>query len=162
MPLFSADPSQLPVIAHAIQLAVAPVFLLTGVAALLGVMATRLARIIDRARHFESRWHELDDESRHRASLELLSLERRRVAASWAINFCTTSALLVCVVVTLLFLDAFFATDLKTAVGGLFIAAMGLLVAGLGCFLREVTLATRTVRVLTLRPRTPRPPAGQP
>ncbi|HRG16802.1 MAG TPA: DUF2721 domain-containing protein, partial [Pseudomonadota bacterium] len=33
-------------IAHAIQLAVAPVFLLTGVAALLGVLAGRLARIV--------------------------------------------------------------------------------------------------------------------
>ena len=39
-----------PVISHAIQLAIAPVFLLTGISALLGVMATRLARVIDRAR----------------------------------------------------------------------------------------------------------------
>jgi hypothetical protein len=130
MALLNTDPANLPVIAHAIQLAVAPVFLLTGVAALLGVMATRLARIIDRARHFESAWHGLS-----------------------AINFCTVSALLVCVVVTLLFVDAFFATDLKTAVGLLFIGAMLSLVAGLTCFLREVTVATRTVRVLTLRPR---------
>jgi hypothetical protein len=153
MALFTSDPSQLPVIAHAIQLAVAPVFLLTGVAALLGVMANRLARIIDRARYFEARWHELDDDSRQQASLELATLEQRRVVASWAINFCTASALLVCLVVTLLFIDAFFATDLKAIVGVLFIAAMGVLVAGLGCFLREVTVATRTVRVLTLRPR---------
>ncbi len=153
MPLLNTDPANLPVIASAIQLAVAPVFLLTGVAALLGVMATRLARIIDRARHFESAWHGLSDESRVAASLELVTLEQRRVVASWAINFCTVSALLVCLVVTLLFVDAFFATDLKTVVGLLFIAAMLCLVAGLSCFLREVTVATRTVRVLTMRPR---------
>ena len=37
-------------IGHAIQLALAPVFLLTGIAAMLGVMTGRLARIIDRGR----------------------------------------------------------------------------------------------------------------
>lgn len=155
MPLldFSADPGKLPVMAHAIQLAVAPVFLLTGVAALLGVMATRLARIIDRARHFEARWKELDEQALEHACKELASLEKRRVIASWAINFCTSSALLVCLVVTLLFVDAFFATDMKTAVGLLFISAMLLLVAGLACFLREVTLATRVVRIMRLKPR---------
>lgn len=155
MPLldFSADPSKLPVMANAIQLAVAPVFLLTGVAALLGVMATRLARIIDRARYFESRWQTLDDEAREHACVELASLEKRRVIASWAINFCTASALLVCLVVTLLFVDAFFATDMKAAVGLLFITAMLMLVAGLGCFLREVTLATRVVRIMRVRPK---------
>ena len=46
----------MPLIAHAIQLAIAPVFLLTGVAGLLGVMANRLARVIDRARNFEDKW----------------------------------------------------------------------------------------------------------
>ena len=40
-------------IAHAIQLAIAPVFLLTGIASLLGVMANRLARVIDRGRVLE-------------------------------------------------------------------------------------------------------------
>jgi hypothetical protein len=47
-------------ISHAIQLAIAPVFLLTGIAGLLGVMANRLARVIDRARTFEDNWRELD------------------------------------------------------------------------------------------------------
>ena len=54
----------LPVIAHAIQLAIAPVFLLTGIAALLGVMANRLARIIDRARHYDEHWERMDERAR--------------------------------------------------------------------------------------------------
>ena len=41
------------VIAHAIQLAVAPVFLFTGIAGVLAVVANRLARVIDRARSLE-------------------------------------------------------------------------------------------------------------
>lgn len=137
-----------PVIVHAIQLAVAPVFLLTGVASLLGVMATRLARIIDRARSFDNSWDSLSPASRAAVHTELQQLEQRRHVASWAINCSTFSALLVCVVVTTLFVDAFFATDLKWLAGVLFIAAMLALIAGLGCFLREVTLATRMVRIL--------------
>jgi hypothetical protein len=61
----------MPVIAHAIQLAVAPVFLLTGIAAMLGVMAARLARVIDRARLIEHTWNEMDERSRSAARAEI-------------------------------------------------------------------------------------------
>jgi hypothetical protein len=135
-----------PVIVHAIQLAVAPVFLLTGVASLLGVMANRLARIIDRARHFEQVWQQLDERQRADARAELAKLDRRRHLASWAINFCTSAALLVCLVVTTLFADAFFDTDLKGLAGVLFSGSMLALIAGLASFLREVYLATETVQ----------------
>jgi hypothetical protein len=144
-----STPDAVPVIAHAIQLAVAPVFLLTGVAALLGVMATRLARIIDRARYFEQSWDTLSEARREAGRAELAQLEVRRHVASWAINFCTCAALLVCVVVTTLFVDAFFDTDLKWLAGLLFIGSMLTLISGLGCFLREVYLATRTMRIPT-------------
>jgi hypothetical protein len=49
-----------PMIQQAIQLAIAPVFLLSGIAALLVVMTNRLARIVDRARDLEQRWPALD------------------------------------------------------------------------------------------------------
>lgn len=137
------------VIGHAIQLAVAPVFLLTGIAALLGVMTTRLARIIDRARHFEQVWSGLDVAMREHARGELAALEHRRRLASWAINYGTAAALLVCVVVATLFIEALFDLELKWLAGVLFIATMAALIGGLACFLREVYVATRTVRVLT-------------
>lgn len=141
----------MPVIAHAIQLAVAPVFLLTGIAALLGVMATRLARIIDRARYYEQRWKEMDEGARESAHGELADLEQRRHLASWAINFSTFAALLVCIVIATLFVDAFFDTDLKWIAGVLFIGAMVALIGGLACFLREVYVATQTVRIMTAK-----------
>src|SRR5213593_4923110 len=141
----------MPVIAHAIQLAIAPVFLLTGIAALLGVMATRLARIIDRARFYEQTWEELDERARAAARGELANLERRRHLASWAINFCTSAALLVCIVIATLFIEAFFNADLKWLAGVLFIGAMIALIGGLGCFLREVYVATHTVRIMTAK-----------
>jgi len=138
-----------PVIAHAIQLAIAPVFLLTGIAALLGVMATRLARIIDRARYYEQTWEQMDEAARTSARGELENLERRRHLASWAINFCTSAALLVCIVIATLFIEAFFSSDLKWLAGALFVSAMIALIGGLGCFLREVYVATHTVRIMS-------------
>lgn len=134
------------IIAHAIQLAIAPVFLLTGVAALLGVMATRLARVIDRARSFEATWHNLDANARAAARLEISNLERRRHVCSWSINYCTVAALLICLVIVTLFVEAFFATNLEWLIGSLFVAAMVALICGLGCFLREVYLATHTTK----------------
>jgi hypothetical protein len=74
-----------PDIARAIQLAVAPVFLLTGIAALLGVMANRLSRIIDRWRFFQKNWSQLDDQARQSAQIELQNLERRRSLGSVAL-----------------------------------------------------------------------------
>ena len=141
-------PQAIPVIAHAIQLAIAPVFLLTGIAALIGVMANRLARIIDRARHFEDVWDKLDDEARKVAREELAHLEHRRHLASWAINFCTGAALLVCTVIAALFADEFFAADLKWLAGALFVGAMLAVIGGLACFLREVYVSTHTVRII--------------
>ncbi len=138
----------MPVIAHAIQLAIAPVFLLTGIAALLGVMANRLARIIDRARYFEQAWEQLDEVARSLGRQELADLERRRRVASWAINFCTSAALLVCTVIATLFVEAFFNANLKWLAGALFVAAMIALIGGLGCFLREVYVSTHTVRII--------------
>ena len=137
----------IPIIQHAIQLAVAPVFLLSGVAALLGVMAGRLARIIDRARDLEQRWTALEEKAVARARVEIANLERRRHLASWSINLCAGAALLVCIVIVTLFFEEFFGTDLKWLAGAQFVGAMIALLGGLSSFLREVYLATHTGRI---------------
>lgn len=132
---------------HAIQLALAPVFLLTGIAGVLNVMAGRLARIIDRGRHLTE--HALPPQRLETAAiqLELQSLERRRHLASAAITACTFSALLVCTVIAGLFLEVLLQVDLKWLVGILFTGSTVALVVGLAYFLREVHLATQTVRI---------------
>jgi len=136
-----------PAIQQAIQLSIAPVFLLTGIAALLGVMANRLARIVDRARDLEQRWTALSETALVHAQVEISNLERRRILASWSINFCTGAALLVCMVIATLFFEEFFGTDLKWLAGAQFVAVMIALVGGLSSFLREVYLATHMGRI---------------
>jgi hypothetical protein len=133
------------VIAHAIQLAIAPVFLLTGIAGLLGVMANRLSRVIDRARAIEQAWPGLAPRARERAREEIGILERRRRFCSASINFCTTAALLICLVIVSLFLEEYFGTSLKWLAGVLFVMAMLAVICGLTYFLREVYLATQSI-----------------
>jgi hypothetical protein len=135
------------VIAHAIQLAIAPVFLLTGIGGLLGVMANRLSRVIDRARKVEGSWRDMDAAAKAVATPEMHNLERRRRVISWAINFCTTAALLICLCIVTLFVEEFFGTNMKWLAGALFVTAMLALICGLSCFLREVYLATHTTGI---------------
>ncbi len=145
-------------IAHTIQLAVAPVFLLAGLGQLLNLLATRLSRVIDRARWIEERYHELD---RSRAVRELRLLDRRMSIISWAITLCTVSAVAVCLVVAGLFLARLMGMGFGRSVAGLFILAMALLVAALGLFLFEVHFANRSIRIrneLLERDETERPP----
>lgn len=132
-------------IAHAIQLAVAPVFLLTGVAALLGVLAGRLARIVDRARRLES---EADGHGERavRARRELAVLAQRGRVVSWAIALGTLTALLIAAVIAVMFIGAFFGFDASVPVALLFIVAMAAMIAALALFLREVHLALSTLR----------------
>lgn len=132
-------------VGHAIQLALATVFLLTGIATTLSVMTGRLARIVDRGRQVtESRigsWS--DDET----AAEVEGLERRRHLASAAITATTFSALLVCMVIAALFIDVLLEVNLNFVVGILFAGSSLALIVGLGYFLREVRVATRTLRI---------------
>jgi uncharacterized protein DUF2721 len=139
--------SQVVAIGHVIQLAVAPVFLLTGVSGLLGVLTNRLARIIDRARTLEDRSaHESESQqNRIRAELRFLSQRARRI--NTAISLCTLCALLICAVIVALFVGAFLSTDVSMVIGVIFTAAMLALFTALVSFLREIYVATRSLRI---------------
>lgn len=131
---------------QAIQLALGPAFLLTGIAGILNVMAGRLARIIDRGRHL-TEGRTPPDGLAEATRTELQGLDRRRHLASAAIAACTLAALLVCMVIASLFLEALLDVSLKWLVGIFFTGATLALVVGLAYFLREVHLATTTVRI---------------
>ena len=134
-------------IAQSIQLAVAPVFLLTGIGSLLNVFATRLGRITDRARKIENDIGGYPSERRVTAIAELAILDTRMAVTHWSIALCSCSALLVCIVVAILFVAEVATLRGSYLVPALFIAAMALLIAGLLLFLYEVQIALRSVRV---------------
>ena len=131
-------------VAHAIQLALAPVFLLTGIAGLLNVMTNRLARIVDRARVLSEGPAVAALPGQESLRIRLQRLERRRHYTSIAITSCTIAALLLCVVVATLFFEAMVDARLGGLIGVLFTGSTLALVVGLAYFLREVHLATQT------------------
>jgi len=134
-------------IAHQIQLAVAPVFLLAGIGAFLNVMAQRLARTVERSRSLEREFASFDDETRRLATAELHILDRRTTVVNLAITACTASALFVCVLVALLFIADLAKAPIGSPIAWLFVLSMLLLIAGLFLFLWEIRLAIKALRV---------------
>lgn len=130
-------------ISEAIQLAVAPVFLLTGIGAILSVLTTRLGRVVDRLRRVEARMP-LASSPAHRDQLvaETNDLWRRIKIINWAMRLSVSSALLICVVVMSLFIGDFGVFNMGTLLAVLFIMAMLLLVSALLFFLLEVSIST--------------------
>ena len=135
--------ANVPVVAHVIQQAVAPVFLLTGVGAILSVLINRLGRVVDRYRMLDKT---VDAKgSPHMKEMETLS--RRARLIHWAISLCTICALLICTVIAALFIGSEMGIDPSGIISMLFIAAMLALISGLICFLREIALATGNIEV---------------
>lgn len=134
-------------VANIIQLAVAPVFLLAGIAGFLNVMSGRLGRIIDRARVVERRVGKLaGTESGSISSKELKVLWQRVTITNWSIGLCTTAGLLVCTLIASLFIGGFWALELGGFIVGCFVLALLFLIASLMMFLKEIQLATQTLR----------------
>ena len=134
-------------VAEIVRLALAPVFLLSGIGAFLNVLASRLSRIIDRSREIEPRLLASRGREHDRWIADLRTLDRRMSLISWATGFSVTSAILTCLVVVLLFAANLIRTRLGTEIAWLFIASMLAIGAGFAIFLIETTIAARAVRV---------------
>ena len=135
-------------ITRVIQLAVAPVFLLTAIGTIINALTGRLARAVDRRRVIEERVQasEADSSAERDFDVELKLLARRISLVLWSIGFAVFSALLVCLLIGTAFMSAFIALDLSRTVAILFLAAVVALTLCLVLFMREVFLAAISVR----------------
>jgi hypothetical protein len=121
-------------LAKAIQLSVAPVFLLTAIAGVLGVISNRLARVLDRAREIQGPACDSQD---------MQLLRRRMGLLSRAIESVTITGVLVSAVVAVTFISAITVVDLAAIVVPLFVVAMLALIAGLLLLLLDTRVASR-------------------
>ncbi|HSD20711.1 MAG TPA: DUF2721 domain-containing protein [Anaeromyxobacter sp.] len=133
-------------IAHVIQLAVAPVFLLTAIGTILSVLSGRLARIVDRVRGLIDRASKLPRTERRWIEREVETLLRRRQLVNLAITSGTSAALLVCFLIASAFVGYLIGVDFSIFLAVLFIAAMAAFVSALVLFLREILIAVATLR----------------
>ena len=146
-PTIDAPETAVTAVAQVIQLAVAPVFLLAGIGAFLNVCASRLARIVDRARTLEPRMLGARGREHDRLLGEIRILDRRIKLVSQAIFLSVLSALLICAVVVLLFMAGLTGAHLGTLISLMFIAAMIATGAGFFIFLVETRVSSTSVRI---------------
>jgi len=132
-------------VAHVIQLAIAPVFLLTAVGTLLNVLVNRLSRSVDRRRTLTAALPEVDAIIAGGVHAELDYVERRVRLIYTAIFLAVATALLICLLIAIAFIDALLAVDLSQVVAILFVLAMLALIGSLALFMREVYLGVNTV-----------------
>jgi hypothetical protein len=132
-------------ITEAMQTAVTPVFLLTGIGALLNVMMSRLGRIKDRERLIYSLIHMASGEDYVLVNEAMKKLTKRSILVSIGIWLATGSALFVCLVIIFMFLGAVTSVESNILIASLFIICMTLLATSLLALVYEVYLATRTI-----------------
>jgi hypothetical protein len=135
-------------IAHLIQIALTPIFLISAIGVTLNVLTSRLARIVDRARAMEDELLRPDHPRGGRdlhAALTVLARRARYINA--AITLITLSALFIALVVVMLFVNAFLRWELSAFIAIMFILSMLSLAAALTAFLIEVRIATTTLRI---------------
>jgi CBS domain containing-hemolysin-like protein len=135
-------------VAHLIQVALTPIFLISAIGVTLNVLTSRLARIVDRARVMESQVSHPDYRPEGRdlhAALGVLARRARYINA--AITLITLSALFIALVVVMLFVNAFAHWELSAFIAILFILSMLALAGALTAFLIEVRIATTTLRI---------------
>ena len=141
-------------VGEVIRLAVAPVFLLSGVGIMLTLFSNRLARAVDRSRELERLAASATEANRaQELHQHMATLARRGRLLSTAIALGTICALLVSMVVMVLFLGESFGIRVNYVVDALFICAMLSFIGAILCFLREVFIATNTLRIGLHRPR---------
>jgi len=146
--MFESSPDlSVATVAEIVRLALAPVFLLSGIGAFLNVLASRLSRIVDRSREIEPQLLASRGTEHDRWVNDLKVLDRRMSLISWATGLAVTSAILTCLVVILLFAANVIRTRLGTEIAWLFMASMLAIGAGFAVFLVETTIAARAVRV---------------
>jgi hypothetical protein len=135
-------------VAHLIQVALTPIFLISAIGVTLNVLTSRLARIVDRARTMEN---ELCQPDFHAGGRDLHAalgvLARRANYINAAITLITLSALFIALVVVMLFVNAFTHWELSAFIAIMFILSMLSFAAALTSFLIEVRIATTTLRI---------------
>jgi hypothetical protein len=134
-------------IAQTIQLALAPVFVLVAIGNIMNILSTRLARVVDRSRYLQQRHGETEGPEHDMLVREIRLVDSRIHMIGRAILLLVISGLMIGITVALLFLEEILRMDLQLAAAGFFSLAIALLMTALVMFLREIRVATSSLRI---------------
>jgi hypothetical protein len=134
-------------IAQTIQLALAPVFVLVAIGNIMNILSGRLARVVDRSRVLQAMHGDTEGPEHDQLVVEIRSADQRIHLIGRAILLLVVSGLTIGLTVALLFVEEILKTDLQRVAAAAFLIAVGLLMSALVLFLREIRLATSTLRI---------------
>jgi hypothetical protein len=134
-------------IAQTIQLALAPVFVLVAIGNIMNILSGRLARVVDRSRVLQAMHAGTEGPEHDLLVREIRVIDRRIHLIGRAILLLVVSGLTIGLTVGLLFVEEILKTDLQQVAAAAFLIAVGLLMSALVLFLREIRLATSTLRI---------------
>jgi hypothetical protein len=133
-------------IAHIIQMALTPVFLLSGIATLLNVFSTWLSRVGDRVEVAAKALEDADEDERKILSAQLKGLHRRSIALDAAVILAAVGGAATCAAVLVLFLGALREKAIASALFGLFGLAVVCALCAIAAFTVEMLLAGTGIR----------------
>jgi len=142
------SPSELDGVVHLIQVALTPVFLLSGIAALLNVFATRLGRVSDHIEPLMVAIKTADADAAASITKDIAELKRRSKVLDVAVVLGALAATFTCAAILTLFLAALLgAAAAAWVLISVFGAAILLTVGSVAAFGVEMLLASQGLRV---------------
>jgi hypothetical protein len=146
MPGLVSPDAPLDLIAHIIQVALTPIFLLSGIATLLNVFATRLGRVADLVVQITKAMEEADADQRLDLARQLLRLRRRSIALEAAVVLGAIAAAATCASVFTLFVGALRNETVASMLFTTFGLAIVCTISAITCFTVEMMMAGSGVR----------------
>jgi Protein of unknown function (DUF2721) len=138
--------SALDTIAHIIQVALTPVFLLSGIATLLNVFSTRLARVADQVDAVSKALETARQEQAKVLAYRLVRLHHRSLALDVAVVLGAVGAAATCGAVLALFVGALREATAASILFGLFGLAVICALGAIGAFTVEMLIASTGLR----------------
>src|ERR1017187_3573193 len=130
-----------------LQIAVAPVILISGVGLLLLSLTNRFGRAVDRSRQLIREMREADDENRGRRAWQVTILYRRARLIQISIILGTVSLLFAAVLIITLFFTALRHLELAVLISLLFMCCLGSLIGSLIAFIMDIRLSLKALKM---------------
>jgi uncharacterized membrane protein len=144
--MLDLTPSSIEATVHLIQVALTPVFLLSGIAALLNVFAGRLARVADRLDALAAQSRSADAKAAKAIEREIAGLHKRSVALDWAVVLGSVGAAAICLNILTLFVLSISAVEMASVLLLFFAIAVVCTLGSVGAFLAEMLMSSSILR----------------
>lgn len=131
----------------ALQVAVAPVILISGVGLLLLSLTNRFGRAVDRARHLRRDLEEANGAERRQLTEQVDNLYRRAHLIRTAIVMAAASELFAALLIITLFVEQLLSWPAAFVVGGLFMLCLAALIVSLVAFMLDIRLSLAALKL---------------